>query len=210
MEMLRRLRRMRAVLKYISVSAIIAAPVTLAVLRHQPVAATGTSSAQIEDTDRIYYPVDRYPALALPDGRTELVKSLLNSRRPIRFGDYVWNDAGVPKGPVWVRVDLSRQTLSIFRAGNEIGTTVVLFGTDGKPTPRGVFPVLAKAEVHRSSLYDADMPFMLRLTGDGVAIHASRVLEGSATHGCVGVPFEFARLLYSQISRGDRVVIVGE
>jgi hypothetical protein len=201
---------MRTLLNVTSVLAIIAAPIALVVLHHRPVAATGTSVAQIEDTDRIYYPADRYPALLMPDGKSELVKSLLNSRRPIRFGDYVWNDAGVPEGPVWVRVDLSRQTLSIFRGGNEIGTTVVLFGTDGKPTPRGVFPVLAKAEVHRSSLYDADMPFMLRLTGDGVAIHASRVREGSATHGCVGVPFEFARLLYAQISRGDRVVIVGE
>jgi hypothetical protein len=201
---------MRTLLNVTSVSAIIAAPIALAVLHHRPVAATGTTALQIENTDRIYYPADRYPALLMPDGKTELVKSLLNSRRPIRFGDYVWNDAGVPEGPVWVRVDLSRQTLSIFRDGNEIGTTVVMFGTDGKPTPRGVFSVLAKAEVHRSSLYDADMPFMLRLTGDGVAIHASRVREGSATHGCVGVPFEFARLLYGQIDRGDRVVIVGE
>jgi hypothetical protein len=201
---------MRTLLNVTSVLAIIAAPIALVVLHHRPVAATGTSVAQIEDTDRIYYPADRYPALLMPDGKSELVKSLLNSRRPIRFGDYVWNDAGVPEGPVWVRVDLSRQTLSIFRDGNEIGTTVVMFGTDGKPTPRGVFSVLAKAEVHRSSLYDADMPFMLRLTGDGVAIHASRVREGSATHGCVGVPFEFARLLYGQIDRGDRVVIVGE
>jgi hypothetical protein len=201
---------MRTLLRFTGVSAIIAAPIALTTLHHRPVAVTGTSAAQAEDTDRIYYPADRYPALAMPDGKRELVKSLLNSRRPIRFGDYVWNDAGVSRGPVWVRVDLSRQTLSIFRDGNEIGTTVVMFGTDGKPTPRGVFSVLAKAEVHRSSLYDADMPFMLRLTGDGVAIHASRVREGSATHGCVGVPFEFARLLYGQIDRGDRVVIVGE
>jgi len=201
---------MRTLLNVAGVLAVISAPITLVVIHKRTVAAGGTITPQIENTDRIYYPIGRYPTLVIPDGKTEPVKSLLNSRRPIRFGDYVWNDAGVPKGVVWVRVDLSRQTLSIFRDGNEIGTTVVLFGTDGKPTPRGVFPVLAKAEVHRSSLYDADMPFMLRLTGDGVAIHASRVREGSATHGCVGVPFEFARLLYTQISRGDRVVIVGE
>lgn len=201
---------MRPLLNVTGVLAIIAAPIALVAIHTQTVPATGTTAPQIKSTDRIYYPVDRYPALRMPDGKRELVKSLLNSRRPIRFGDYVWNEANVPTGPVWVRVDLSRQTLSVFRGGNEIGTTVVLFGTDGKPTPRGVFPVLAKAEVHRSSLYDADMPFMLRLTGDGVAIHASRVREGAATHGCVGVPFEFARLLYTQISRGDRVVIVGE
>ena len=166
---------MRTLLNVTGVLAIIAAPIALVAIHKRTEAAAGTIAPQIENTDRINYPVGRYPALWMPDRKKELIKSLLNSRRPIRFGDYVWNDVGVPTGPVWVRVDLSRQTLSIFRGGNEIGTTVVLFGTDGKPTPRGVFPVLAKAEVHRSSLYDADMPFMLRLTGDGVAIHASRV-----------------------------------
>ncbi len=164
--------------------------------------------APISSGDRITYPANGYPALVLPDGKSERIKSLLNSQRPIRFGDYIWNDAGVPDGPVWVRVDLSRQTLSVFRGGNEIGTTVVLFGADGKPTPRGVYPVLAKAETHRSSLYDAEMPFMLQLTGDGVAIHASTVREGSATHGCIGVPLDFARLLYGQMKVGDRVAIL--
>lgn len=157
---------------------------------------------------RISYPADHYPVLTLPNGERRPVRSMLNEQRPMRFGDYLWNDAGVPKGPVWVRIDLTRQTLSLFRAGHEIGSAVILFGTDGKPTPLGIFPVLAKAKAHRSSLYDAEMPFMLRLTGDGVAVHASNVREGSATHGCIGVPIDFASLLYDQMQLGDRVVIV--
>ena len=52
------------------------------------------------------------------------------------------------------------------------------------------------------------MPFMLRLTGDGVAIHASNVRQGWATHGCIGVPPDFARKLFSATARGDMVVIV--
>ncbi|WP_236697472.1 L,D-transpeptidase family protein [Sphingomonas sp. Leaf357] len=159
---------------------------------------------------RIRYPVGRYPKLVSPDGSVHEVRSILNERKPIRFGDYVWNDGGVPKGPAWIRVDLARQTMSVFRAGHEIGSAVILFGTDGKPTPSGVFPVLAKAETHRSSLYDAEMPFMLRLTGDGVAIHASNVRQGSATHGCVGIPEGFARLVFAEMRRGDEVVIMPE
>ncbi len=158
--------------------------------------------------DRIRYPAGHYPILSSPDGGTHAVKSLLNERKPLRFGDYVWNDKGIPAGSVWVRVDLARQMLSVFRDGHEIGSAVVLFGTDGKLTPTGIFPVLAKAETHRSSLYDAEMPFMLRLTGDGVAIHASTVRQGSATHGCIGIPFDFARLLFKQVQRGDQVVIL--
>lgn len=159
---------------------------------------------------RISYPVGRYPKLVSPDGSVHEVRSILNERKPIRFGDYVWNDGGVPRGPSWIRVDLARQTMSIFRAGHEIGSAVILFGTDGKPTPSGVFPILAKAETHRSSLYDADMPFMLRLTGDGVAIHASNVRQGSATHGCVGIPEGFAKLVFAEMQRGDEVVIMPE
>jgi len=84
-----------------------------------------------------------------------------------------------------------------------------LFGADDKPTPSGVFPVMAKAKEHRSSLYDADMPFMLRLTGDGVAIHASDVRAGAVTHGCIGIPIGFAKRLYAAMRVGDEVAIIG-
>lgn len=157
---------------------------------------------------RIIYPANRHATLVLPDGQRRAVHSILNMRRRMHFGDYIWNDSGIPPGPTWVRVDLAQQTLSVFRAGHEIGSTVILFGADGKPTPSGVFPVLAKAQVHRSTLYDAEMPYMLRLTRDGVAIHASNVHEGAATHGCIGVPPAFARLLYGQMQVGDQVAII--
>jgi lipoprotein-anchoring transpeptidase ErfK/SrfK len=51
------------------------------------------------------------------------------------------------------------------------------------------------------------MPYMLRLTTDGVAIHASNVREGWATHGCIGVPMEFARRLFAEVKLGDPVEI---
>ena len=137
------------------------------------------------------------------------VKSILNVRERMRYGDYLWNDRNVPKGPVWVRVDLQRQILSVFRGGHEIGTAVILYGATEKQTPDGVFPVKAKIEDHKSITYgNAPMPYTLRLTDDGVSIHGSDVRWGAATHGCIGVPIEFARKLYGQVSRGDQVVIV--
>lgn len=156
---------------------------------------------------RLIYPADRLPTIALPNGDRREIGSLLNVERPLRYGDYIWNDANIPSGPIWVRVDLEHQMMSVFRGGHEIGAAVILYGTDGKATPTGVFPVIEKAEYHRSSSYDADMPYMLRLTGDGVAVHASTVRQGSATHGCVGIPSVFAKLLFGQIQRGDDVVI---
>ncbi len=157
---------------------------------------------------RLTYPAGRQPQLLLPDGKRVAVKSLLNITKPMKFGDFMWNDAGVPPGKSWVRVDLARQTLSVFRAGHEVGAAVILYGADSKQTPRGIFPILEKARDHQSSLYDAEMPFMLRLTGDGVAIHASLVRGGSATHGCVGVPLEFARHLFDEVQVDDLVAII--
>lgn len=135
------------------------------------------------------------------------IRSVLDVGHPMTFGDFVWNDHGVPAGPVWVQVDLSHQLISVFRAGHEIGTAVILYGGNGKPTPSGDFPVLQKALDYQSKTYDAPMPYMLRLTADGVAIHASNVRPGWATHGCIGVPPEFARKLFAEVKLGDRVVV---
>jgi lipoprotein-anchoring transpeptidase ErfK/SrfK len=115
----------------------------------------------------------------------------------------------VPAGPTWVRVDLGSQLISVFRGGHEIGTAVIVYGGDNKQTPAGKLHVLAKARDHRSSLYDAQMPYTLRLTGDGVSIHASSVRWGAATHGCIGVPFAFAERLFDAARVGDEVVVVG-
>ncbi len=170
----------------------------------QPLPAVGPPSA----SRRVVYPAGRYPVLTLPDGERRQVRSLLAIDRPLAFGGFVWDEAGVPAGPVWVRVDLGQQTLSVFRAGHEIGTAVILYGADGKPTPAGVYPVLEREREHRSTLYDAPMPYMLRLTHDGVAIHASNVRASAATHGCIGVPLAFAPRLFAQVRRGDRVAII--
>jgi hypothetical protein len=137
------------------------------------------------------------------------VKSLLAVRAPLHFGDYSWNDRGVPAGATWLRIDLRSQLISVFRSGHEIGTAVIVYGGDNKQTPAGKLHILAKAQNHRSSLYDAAMPYTLRLTGDGVSIHASSVRWGAATHGCIGVPLPFAERLFNATRVGDEVVVVG-
>ena len=76
-----------------------------------------------------------------------------------------------------------------------------------RQTPLGVFPILQKDADHVSNLYDAPMPYMLRLTNDGIAIHASDVQYGNATHGCIGVPTGFARKLFNATRIGDRVIV---
>lgn len=157
---------------------------------------------------RIWYAAGHYPELSLPDGRSEVVRSVLNITKPMHFGDFVWNEDRIPQGPLWVRVDLAHQLLSVFRDGHEIGSAVILYGGDKNATPMGSFTILHKDQHYYSHTYHAPMPYALRLTDDGVAIHGSSVREGWATHGCIGVPLEFARLLFGAANKGDLVVVL--
>ena len=135
------------------------------------------------------------------------VHSTLQLDGPIRSGEFAWNDKNAPAGPLKIVVDVEAQRLYVYRGGVEIGRSSILYGADEKPTPLGTFPILEKDADHVSNIYDAPMPYMLRLTMDGVAIHGSQVDEWSATNGCIGVPDEFARLLFSAVKLGDPIVV---
>lgn len=134
--------------------------------------------------------------------------SLLNVGFPMRHGDWAWNDRGVPAGRTTVRIDLKTQLISVVRGGHEIGTAVILFGGENHATPLGRFPVLSKNADYHSLAYDAPMPFALRLTQDGVAMHGSDVRPGRATHGCIGLPLQFAHKVFDNVAKGDEVLIM--
>ncbi|MBB4608778.1 L,D-transpeptidase family protein [Sphingomonas yabuuchiae] len=142
-----------------------------------------------------------------PTSAPFVVRRILDLKGPLKHGDFVWDESDAPGGPIVITVDLAAQVVSIFRDGYEIGTAAIIYGADNMPTPLGVFPILQKDADHVSNLYDAPMPYMLRLTNDGVAIHASDVRYGNATHGCIGVPTGFAKKLFAAAKLGDRVIV---
>jgi lipoprotein-anchoring transpeptidase ErfK/SrfK len=51
------------------------------------------------------------------------------------------------------------------------------------------------------------MPYMQRLTNDGISLHATKVEWGYASHGCIGMPEEFAKKVFETTQLGDRVFI---
>lgn len=159
-------------------------------------------------TGRVHLAKGSSGVIPLGEGRHRLISSMLDTHGSMTYGQYRWDERGVPAGPVWVRVDTGAQTLSVFRGSDEIGTSIVLYGANSAPTPVGHFRVLERIADHHSRTYDAAMPYTLRLTDDGVAIHGSEVMRGAATHGCIGVPVEFARRLFSVVRRGDEVYVV--
>ena len=136
------------------------------------------------------------------------VKRILPIEGAIKFGEWHWDEKGAPAaGATVVTVDLKANVLSVFRDGYEIGATAILTGYGDKPTPVGVFPITEKDKDHVSNLYDAPMPYMLRLTNDGVSIHSTKVENGYVTHGCIGVPDAFAAKLFATAKLGDRVIV---
>lgn len=167
---------------------------------HDPAIAT--------DGPRIRFQQAQLPVVSVAPGRERAIGSVLNVPEAMRYGEYVWDEDGISSGRPWILVDLKAQTMSVFRGRDEIGTAVTLYGVDDKPTPVGQFTVLAKMKDHVSSLYDAPMPYTLRLTGDGIAIHGSDVREGAGTHGCLGIPLEFASLVFKEVPTGSEVVIL--
>ena len=158
--------------------------------------------------ERITFGPGELPRVRIAPNVERQIASVLNISEQMEYGDFVWKDDGIPEGRVWLLVDLKGQTISVFRGANEIGTAVTLYGVDEKPTPVGRFTVLAKLKDHQSSIYDAEMPYTLRLTDDGIAIHGSDVRQGMGTHGCLGIPLEFATLLFQQVKKGDEVLIL--
>lgn len=136
-----------------------------------------------------------------------VIKRILPIEGAIKYGEWHWDDAGIAEGPIVVTVDLDARVISVFKGGYEIGAAAVLLGTQEKPTPTGTFPITQKRRHHTSSIYDSPMPYMQRLTNDGISLHATQVELGYASHGCIGMPEEFARKVFQTTKLGDQVII---
>ena len=110
-----------------------------------------------------------------------------------------------------VVVSLPAQMVHVYRNGVRIGVSTISSGKAGKETPTGTFEILQKKQMHHSNLYDnAPMPFMQRLTWDGIALHAGKLPGYPASHGCVRLPHAFAKALFQETRKGMLVVVADE
>jgi hypothetical protein len=128
--------------------------------------------------------------------------------RALKPGDYLWYPQIAPDGPVVLVVSLDEQRAYVYRNGIAIGVSTISSGKAGKDTPTGVFTILQKNKDHRSNLYNnAPMPYMQRLTWDGIALHGGHLPGYPASHGCVRLPQAFAEKLFGITRFGDSVVV---
>lgn len=121
---------------------------------------------------------------------------------------YTWYPQRSTSGPVLVFVSIPRQEAVVYRNGIRIGRAAVSTGKAGHDTPTGVFQILQKDVDHHSKTYDnAPMPYMERLTWDGVALHAGYNPGRPDSHGCIRLPAGFAKQLYGVTRTGGTVVV---
>jgi hypothetical protein len=123
-------------------------------------------------------------------------------------GQYVWEAKSASTGPVFLTIDLTAQRAMVHRDGALIAASAISTGSLGRETPTGVFTILEKQVMHRSTTYDdAPMPYMQRLTSKGIAIHAGDLPGYAASHGCIRLPNDFAKRLYTITEIGTPVMI---
>lgn len=111
-------------------------------------------------------------------------------------------------------IDLSEQKAYAIKNGYIVFQGRISSGKKGRETPNGVYNIMQKKRHHKSNLWPkpkggAKMPYMMRLTNDGIAIHLGHVPNRPASHGCVRMKSGFAQKMYKWARVGMKVTVEG-
>lgn len=135
-----------------------------------------------------------------------------------------------------VRISISKQRAWLMVGEQVYIDTPVSTGKKAGMTPTGTFSISEKDPDHRSSIYGdfvdskgrvvrsgislkvdsapsgtryrgAPMWWFMRLTNFGVGMHVGILPGYPASHGCVRLPADIARMIYEKVRIGTRVVI---
>jgi len=115
----------------------------------------------------------------------------------------------VPRGPLLAVVSLGSQHVAIYDKDGLVARSRISSGMRGLRTPTGVFSIIQRHRHHYSNIYrGASMPYMQRITWSGIAMHASGHVPGyPASHGCIRLPYSFAKRLWGMTKMGTRVLV---
>ena len=151
-------------------------------------------------------PPEIKPPVVVPAPKPVPKKGPVDRLKP---GQYVWIPQDRYEGPMKIVVVLDTQRVYVFQNDKLIGFSTISSGKKGKETPIGAFNILQKNIDHKSNLYsNAPMPYMQRLTWDGIAIHGGYVPGYPASHGCIRLPLPFAKSLFAVTKLDQEVVIL--
>ena len=111
-------------------------------------------------------------------------------------------------------VDLSEQKAYAIEDGQIVFEGRISSGKRNRETPNGEYNIMQKKRHHKSNLWPkpnggAKMPYMMRLTNSGIAMHLGYVPNRPASHGCIRLKQGFAQKLYRWARVGTRVIVEG-
>jgi lipoprotein-anchoring transpeptidase ErfK/SrfK len=112
-------------------------------------------------------------------------------------------------------VDLSEQMAYAIEDGYVVFEGRISSGIKGRETPNGDFKIIQKKRHHTSNLWPkpkggAKMPYMMRLTNSGIAMHLGHVPNKPASHGCIRLKNGFAQRMYRWARVGTYVYVEGD
>jgi lipoprotein-anchoring transpeptidase ErfK/SrfK len=146
--------------------------------------------------------------------------------------------ATVTPDDLHIIVSLPKQRAYLLTGEQIIVDSPISSGKHGHSSPSGSFTVLEKDPNHHSTLYGdfvdssgrivragvsmhidsapsgthfqgAAMKWFMRLTGDGVGMHVGILPGYPASHGCIRMPSDGAKLFYDHIKVGTPVEVQG-
>ncbi len=158
-----------------------------------------------------------------------------NQPKPLAHARGYWDGDGAP-GSASIRINRAEQKAYFYKGGQLVGMSPVATGKAGHRTPSGRFKVTQKDVDHRSSLYgvikdratgqiinnDADtrkhkpgpgqyyegapMFNFLRFNG-AIGMHEGHLPGYPASHGCVRLPKEMAKIFHDHSKIGTPVTV---
>ena len=158
----------------------------------------------------------------------------ISRQEPLKVNQSLLNEA-TPDN-VHVVVSLPKQRAYLMIGEQIVADSPISSGKAGHSTPSGHFSVLEKDPDHRSSIYGdfvdgsgrvvragisakidsapsgthyvgAPMRWFMRLTGEGVGMHVGILPGYAASHGCVRMSADGAKLFYDHVKVGTPVAV---
>lgn len=133
------------------------------------------------------------------------------------LGDITANCSAVTSGEKWIEVNLTTQTMTVWRGSTVVSSSLVSTGKPGFNTPTGTFYISTKypsvtmaACVNGECWNTPGVPWAMLFRAGGFYIHGAywhNDFGKVRSHGCVNLPVPYAEWLYGWAPSGTRVWI---
>lgn len=115
--------------------------------------------------------------------------------------------SGLPPEQLRVEIYLASQHVALIKDGVPVFDSICSTGRAGYSTRSGDYVITDKERSHRSTIYKVEMPYFMRLSCLDFGMHEGVVPNYPASHGCIRLPGETARRLFSEIPVGTLVSV---